>query len=231
MPEIDLGLPGEPVPEPDRPQSRTGWLPRVPDRWRRPLPRSLVALGSAVLAAVATALFLGGPADQSATDRPAPQPARLLTPETWLVVEEGGNLPPLDLTGGAGTWLARAADQHPPDAVLVLALDNHGPRLIGLSSGSYQVRASCAARTLPAGVDRPLRVMVVVRDVADQIGDPIEVTCDRAPQVIQERLRVTGYQGFYGEHYFRFGASESEPDPFLSIGRTDPLVVLSFTPA
>jgi hypothetical protein len=222
MPEIDLGVPGEPEPVPERSGTRT---------WRRPLPRSLVALGSAVLAAAATALYLGGPADQPAPDRPAPQPARLLTPETWLVVEEGGHLPPLELTGGAGTWLARAAGQHPPDAVLVLALDNHGPRLIGLPSGSYRVRASCTARSRPADVDQPLLVMVSVRDPADQTGEPVPIGCDGATQVIQERLRVTGYQGFYGEHYFRFGTSESEPDPFLSIGRTDPLVVLSFTPA
>jgi hypothetical protein len=220
MPEIDLGVPGEP--EPDRSGTRT---------WRRPLPRSLVALGSALLAAAATALYLGGPADQPDTDRPAPQPARLLAPETWLVVEEGGYPPPLDLTGGAGARLARSTEQHPRDAVLVLALDNHNPRLIGLPPGSYQVRASCEARTLPAGVDRPLRVMVMLRDPTAQIGDPIEVTCDRAPQVIQERLRVTGYRAFHGEHYYLFGTGKSEPDPFLSIGRTDPLVVLSFTPA
>ena len=220
MPEIDLGVTGEP--EPDRSGTRT---------WRRPLPRSLVALGSAVLAAAATALYLGGPADQPATDRPGPQLARLLTPETWLVVEEGGYLAPLDLTGVAGRPLARATAQHPPDAVLVVPLDNHGPRLIGLPPGSYQVRGSCTARSLPADLDQPLRVMVSVRDPADQTGEPVAIGCDGATQVIQERLRVTGYQGFYGEHYFRFGSSESEPDPFLSIGPTDPLVVLSFTPA
>jgi hypothetical protein len=224
MPEINLGptRPAERVPaEPSAPALPAGaLLRRLPARWRRPVPRSMVAVGSAALAAVAMALYLDRPAAA-----PAPEPAPLLSPESWLDLQDGGFPVPFELTDGRLPRWAEAGRQHPPDAILV-PLADRPPALLALPPGSYQVRASCSLAADQELIDA-FRIFVNFRRPAEQSGRPFpDIRCDGAARVVYQRLPVTRYQAFFADYHVLFGDTDRQ-DP-LSLA--DPLIVLSFTP-
>jgi hypothetical protein len=201
------------------------WWRRLPARWRRPVPRTVVAIGSAALAAIAMALYLDRPVEVVAA---IPQPARLLAPESWLEVQEGNFPVQVELTDELATRLSELRPGHPADAILVFPLADFGGRLLGLPPGRYRVHATCSLGRSFEGTTEPARVVVLLRGPSDFSGGS-EFACDGTPQVTQDRLTVNDYQAFFSEYYFLFEEEEHAGDPAL-IEQAEPLVVVSITP-
>lgn len=216
---------------------RPDWVARwwgylhLPERWRRPVPRSLVAAVSAVVAGAVVAFYLDRPADEPPAPRGEPVP--LLAPESWLDVSENYSGPLFfDEVDASGPRWEQALALHPPEAVVVLPLALYQSRLLGLPPGDYLVQASCTVQEVPESISQPVRYAVSVRDPGDFNDSPRGLPCDGELQILDVYLTVIGYQAYFSEFYFLFDEiSEGEPDPYLALQRSDPVVVVSFTPA
>lgn len=200
---------------------------RLPDRWRRPVPRPVVAAVSAVVAGAAVAVYLNGAADPP----PPLQPVPVLAPESWLDVQDqrggfhpfGSDLPtpPPD----------RVVAAHPAEAVAVVPLTLYGSALVALPPGDYQVRASCELSGSPQSLPDPVPVEVSVLDGEHLRLTSDEVGCDGAVWRVAKPVTIVDYQAFY-VHYGPAGplsASETY-DPYLDLEQAGPVVVVSVTP-
>lgn len=246
MPDIDLGLvspPEEPDPDlltfgPERPGGgsparRHRWLPArwLPARWQgRPVPRSVVAVVSAVVAGAAVAVYLDRPTDEPA---PAAEPAPVLAPESWLDVTADAFPRPEEAGSDADRrrW-EQATAGHPAEAVLVLPLALYQPRLTGLPPGTYQVRASCELGQLPEALPGPVRYRVSVQEPAGPQVSRATFRCDGQVRIAPERLTVDGYHAYFSGVAFPIEdpvENPAGPGPDFLVGNYDPVVVVSFT--
>lgn len=239
MPDIDLGPVSEPAgsdpdllrfgPEPSGPD-RPGRWPWSPAWWRdRPLPRSVVAVVSAVVAGAAVAAYL-----EPAADRPDPatDPVQLLVPEHWLEVEDGPLLRPEELGSEADRagW-QQAIAGHPPEAALVLPLALYRPRLAALPPGSYLVQASCRLTAPPERAPDPARYRITLQEPAGPSVAESRLHCDGTLGTVHERLSPPDYAALFAEFGFIFEpVRESRGSRYFDLEQSKPVVVVSFTP-
>jgi len=224
-------------PEPagaDRPAA--GWTGRylrlLPARWRRPVPRSLVALGTAMITAAAVTAYL----DQPDAEPVLPlEPARLISPESWLDVQEGGYPFPFELSDRVAPRVAQVRSRHPADAIVTVPLDEGSPALVGLPPGAYRVQATCSLVVLPAGLRGPLQVSVQLRDPSDRGSTAVpvpDVPCDGDVHTTHDPLDVSGHRAYFAEMFFVFDEADlSGGDPYSLVRIGEPVVLISFTPA
>lgn len=199
---------------------------RLPDRWRRPVPRPVVAAVSAVVAGAAVAVYLN-----SAADPPPPlQPVPVLAPESWLDVQDRG---PFDLFGYdvPSPPPDRAIAAHPAEAVAVVPLTLYGSVLVALPPGDYQVRASCELSGSPETLPDPVPVQVSLNDTQHTPLTSGEVSCDGALWPVAEPVTIVDYQAFYLRYDVAPPLNVSETyDPYLELEQAEPVVVVSVTP-
>lgn len=250
MPEIDLGqmtppdgepdllsFGGEPVGGADRldlagerrdPADQRGprWLPAW---WRdRPVPRSVVAVVSALVAGAAVAIYLepqsGAPSD------PPPEPARLLTPESWLDVADLADGLFFQPAEPEGPRVDAAVAEHPSNASLVLSFAENGSRLFAVPPDRYQVLVSCQLAVPPESIRDSVEFQIMLREGNRHGGDVVELTCDGELQTFHEQLNLPDYQAFVVEFFPTF-LSPDGGDPGFLVEEAEPVVVVSFTKA
>lgn len=237
MPEIDLGTMSPPKgadpelvtfgpepPDPDR-SGRGQWW----QSWRdRPVPRSVVAVVSAVIAGAAVAAYLGPDPERS---DPATDPVQLLVPETWLEVEGDALLRPEEMGSDADRagWRRAIAD-HSPEAELVLPLALHRPRLAALPPGSYLVQASCRLTEPPERAPDPVRYRINLQEPAGPSLVESTLHCDGSIGTVHEHLSLPDYAALFAEFGFIFEpVRESRGTRYFALEQAEPVVVVSFT--
>lgn len=216
---------GDRVDRPGRLLNRLRYRLRLPDRWRRPVPRPVVAAVSAVVAGAAVAVYLNGSADP-----PLPLvlvPAPVLAPESWLDVQDSGAFDP-DLPAPPPDRLIAA---HPAEAVVVVPLTLYGSALVGLPPGDYQVRASCELSGSPQSLPDPVPVEVSLNDGQLTPLTSGEVSCDGALWPVAEPVTIVDHQAVYLRYgvVAPLGVSDAY-DPVLDLEQAGPVVVVSVTP-
>ncbi len=184
--------------DPDRTSllERVRELPAVRAVRARPVPRTVVAMVSALVSGVGVAVYLGGPSEETV---PPAGPVPVVRPESWLEVTEGARYS-FESAPVRPEWRALVEQElarHPADAPLVLALGVERS-LRGVPPGSFRLQASCAPREDAL----PVRVVVVEAHENNQVlvfNDEVlvfHIPCDGAVHAADRPLRVADYRPF-----------------------------------
>ncbi|HEY8450739.1 MAG: hypothetical protein FWJ70_10295 [Micromonosporaceae bacterium] len=211
--------------DPDRPGllERLRGLPAVRALRARPVPRTVVAVVSALVSGVGVAVYLGGQPEETPAVRPLP----IVRPESWLEVTDGALYHFVESTQSDPERQARAERElarHPADAPLVLALEFE-PSLRGVPPGTYRLQATCAPPPEPA---RPVLVVAYHGTDEDLV---LEMPCDGDFHAGDAPLHLSDYRA-YTFAWYPTEWSEAdhtiEGDPFADWSQV--VVVMSLVP-